>query len=109
MSLSSSSASTTRPLQPPPLWPASEFTDGSGKTIVFPEDKQASFKGCPDSWILIFLRQKQGCEHMDMFHDCVVAKGGGIVGMAYRNYMQHVLHGVRFDEFDMSIAPRVLL
>jgi hypothetical protein len=97
------------PLPPAPIWPATDFVDATGRTVRFPQDKQASFKGCPDSWVLIFLRQKQSCEHMDMFRDCVVAKGGGIVGMAYRNYMRHVLDGVQFDEFDMTAVPRTLL
>ena len=88
------------------MWPASDFTDTSGKSISFPEDVQASFKGCPDSWILIFLQQKQRCEHMDMFSVCVTTKGGGIVGMAYRNYMQHVLDGVQFDAFATPVATR---
>jgi hypothetical protein len=91
--------STSSPLPTAPVWPACEYTDSCGKTVKFPEDRQASFKGCPDSWILIFVRQKQCSEHMDMFHDCVKNKGGGIVGMAYRNYMQHVIDGVQFDEF----------
>ncbi len=100
-SSSSSSSSATVPPKLPkaPLWPASQYTDSSGNVVQFPEDRQASFKGCPDSWILIFVRQKQCSEHMDMFNDCVRGKGGGVVGMAYRNFMQHVYDGVTFDAF----------